>query len=448
MNKYFLIKGNHTSGITTQSYLTYEEVITSSNISIVPLSIKDIKLGIKNIPWIKGSKYLPYSKDNSSNSYVMYDQRVYLCLSNNDLNKSNTPNNSKFPPHHNIGKFSYPDGYTWLYLYSITSDVLGFLNSNTIPVPSNYMLNRMVNFLETDSILCTNGNTGTCAIYLTDSSKKNANLIYQQGISCEVCKNIAEETTKTDLLTTDFYEQEQVSASISIKSKQQILNEFIDSNLIIPNLNFEAKTFYNAKLSGISNGAILNAMIDIQQLEGLSLSYSLLTNDENIISFTGGNGTGAVISFNTIPENNKLKIIGIKLSSGGMNYSSVFSEIYLPGITNSEKRDAIKNSIKLEIPPRSLVFTDINSIFDVGSENSLGKTNINKIINCQIDAYDPAINYYGLIEADSNIEETVYELCPSLLRIYPFSSTGTISEREYLNLNFNQPISQTEINMR
>jgi len=446
MNKYFLIKGNHTPGITS-SHLSYYEVINSSNISIINISAKNIKLGIKNIPWIKGSSYTPYSQDNFDNSYVFYNQKVYLCLSNNDLNIKNITNSSTFAPTHNLGKITYPDGYTWLYLYSITSDVLGFLNSKTIPAPSNYMLSSILNSLETDNINCEEGITGICALYITDSTKENANLIYQQGISCGVCKEIAEETSKTDLLTTIFYKQgQEILSSIEIKSKQENINELIDSKKINPNLDFEFKTFNDAKLSGISNGCILSASIDLEQIRGVSLSYLFLSQNENNITVTGG--IGASISFKTISENNKLKIIGINLLNGGKNYTTNTTEIFLPGITDTQKRDTIKNSIKLQKSTPSLVFNEINSIFDVASSNSLGKINSNKIINCQLDAYDPQVNYYGIIQADSNTEETIYKLCPSSLKVYPFSSIGVTSGTEYLNINLNEPISQTEINMR
>ena len=71
-----------------------------------------------------------------------------------------------------------------------------------------------------------------------------------------------------------------------------------------------------------------------------------------------------------------------------------------------------------------------------------------RIINSRIDAHSPSTNYYGLIEADPYTNEIISELCPSVLRIYPYISTGLTFGREYLNIIFNQPISQTELQMR
>ena len=447
MNKFFLITG-YTAG-ATGSHLSYNQVLQSANLQLFSIPTSNISLGINRKNWIRGAQYVPYSRLNSQESYVFHNEKVYLCIGNNDKNIKNISNSSRYVPIHTSGIVQYPDGYSWLYLYKITANVQNMVNSNTIPAPSTYGLKNLVINRETDDIDCglTAGITGTCAIYLMNSDKTSASLIHQTGLSCSICLNIAEETTKTDLLTTIFYSTGVTpDGTIQIKSTQDFLENYITGKKIDSDLNFEAQCYEIGKSSGLSAGAILSAQISLTQIEGVSSEYLLLTNSELPITIPGGTGAGA--SFITTPTSNKNKIIGIRLTGSGYGYVPEQLRVSLIGIIDSTKRTTIENAINLTGTSPSLTFSNLNSIFDAASINSIGTDSVIRMVNAQIDSHSPNTNFYGLLEADSFTPETIAELCPTSLKIYPYSTSGLTFGREYLNLIFNKPVSQTEILMR
>ena len=76
--------------------------------------------------------YLETTQDNTiRNNYVVLtqDNRVYVCLFNND----NKPSNIK-PTHTTYNIMSYPDGYKWLYVYTLSAnEITKQLTDNFIP---------------------------------------------------------------------------------------------------------------------------------------------------------------------------------------------------------------------------------------------------------------------------------------------------------------------------
>jgi len=456
MDKYFLITGNN--GLTS-AHLSYDEVLSSSNLVLTSIPNNSINLSIPRRDWSRGSLFSPYAGIGNTGNYVANNDNVYLCISNNTNNIANIVNTSTYSPTHLSGKLKYADGYTWLFLYTINSTVSASSTNKTIPVPSFYGLKNLVINRETDNIECgVTGTTGTCAIYLTDEGKTGANLIYSTVNACIDCVDIAEETTKTDLLTTVFYPpSEVVASSILISSAAESLELFIASGKINPKLNFEAKTYQSAKSSGLSAGCILSANINIlgikqqEVIDGVSAdTYLKLLSSEKTITATGGvGGTGASIEFKTIAYNNTYdKIVGINLVNGGTDYRSDLVTILLPGITSTNKKQALIDNITLLGTSKSLTFPNINSIFDVASTSSIGTENIGKIVNAKIDSYTTGSNFYGLVQADSYTKETVADVCPSRLKIYILGNSGATSGQEMKNINFNQTINQTEIHKR
>lgn len=455
MNKFFLITG-FLDPLPVNPNVSYSSIKSSGfeYVKIFKIPPSNIGLGIPRKNWTRGTSYTGYSLQNQtdiSKSYVMYNQKVYLCLNNNDNNLPNIINSSTYPPTHSNGIVKYPDGYSWLYLYKITANVENMVNSSTIPAPSTYGLKQLVINRETDDIECglTAGITGTCGIYLTDFSKTSASLIYQAGLSCSVCLNMAEETTKTDLLTTIFYPTGiTASSTIEIKSPKNSLEQLIQSKKIDTSLNFEASCYDSSKTSGLSGGSILSAQINIQSIYDINPNYLILNDSELTITISDGGGTGALIEFIKIPESpTSHKITGIQVTKHGQNYP-VAPSILLSGITNNEKKASILGSIVINGTSPSLTFEGVNSIFDVASVNSVGAKNTTRIVNAQIDAHLQDTSFYALIEADSYTEETPEALIPGSLTVYEYSSTGLTFGREYLNLIFNLPVNQTEILMR
>ena len=458
MDTYYLITG-HNANAPGSSYLTYDQVLNSSNVTANLIPKNNISFAIPNPGnWVKGKAFSSYTEENNSNSYTLYNNNVYLCISNNTNNVENVSNSSNYAPSHTLGYKKYGDGHTWLYLCKITSSVSSLISAKFIPAPSVYELKNLIYNQESDTIIC-NGSTGTCAIYLHDSGS-TASLIFSDITGCTTCSDIAKETTKTDLLTTKFFEpNDTIPSTISLFDWTTSLENAIESGKINAKLNFLAYNYLGAKNSGISSGAILGATINLsainaqQILDGATNSYLNISSSESSMSVTGGTaggtgsqgGTGAKIEFITsIAGTTYSKIIGINLTQTGKGYISG-ATVLLPNISSSAKRQALINNIELIKTPPSLTFTKINSIFDVASQNSIGEDRVVNIINTTPDAAT-SLNFYGIVKTDQvhGIKSTINNLCPAKLRIYPLTSHGSIANKELINIKFHRAIENDE----
>ena len=450
MDKYYLITGNNTEA-SGSSYLSYGQVLGSTGVVATLIQKNNISFAIPRVNWVKGKSFDSYTEENNAGSYAVYNENVYLCLSNNTYNIKNVTNSSNYPPIHTIGESLKSDGYRWLFLYNITSTVSSLSNPNFIPAPSSYGLKALIVNQEIDTIDCSGNTAGTCAQYKTQTGGTYAQLIYtgSTGSSCSLCAQIAEETTKTDLLWTKFYKQgDAVPETISLFNYTESLENAINNRKINSKLNFEAKTYTDALASGISSGAILSANINIPAISALEVSngvsagtYLTVTSAERIITInggTGGGGTGASAEF--IITNNKIS--GIRLLSHGGGYTPELVNITLTGISSATKKSALISNIKLVGSPLSLNFHKINSIFDVASQNSIGEDRVVNIINAKPDAFTTA-NWYAIVKSDIE-KNTISEIIPAKLPIFPFTSSGTTSNKEIKNINFIQSINNTE----
>ena len=450
MDKYYLITGNNAEA-PGSSYLSYGQVLSSTGLASTLIGRNNISFAIPRVNWVKGKSFDSYTEENNAGSYAVYNENVYLCLSNNPNGIKNVINSSNYPPTHTIGEEEKPDRYRWLFLYKITSTVSSLSNPNFIPAPSSYGLKALVVNQEIDTIDCTGITTGTCAQYKTQTGGTYAQLIYtgSTGSSCSLCAQIAEETTKTDLLWTKFYKQgDAVPETISLFNYTESLENAINNRKINSKLNFEAKTYTDALASGISSGAILSTNINIPAISALEISngvsagtYLTVTSAERIITInggTGGGGTGASAEF--IITNNKIS--GIRLLTHGGGYTPELVNITLTGISSATKKSALISNIELVGSPLSLNFHKINSIFDVASQNSIGEDRVVNIINAKPDAFTTA-NWYAIVKSDVE-KPTISEIIPAKLPIFPFTSSGTTSDKEILNINIIQSINNTE----
>ena len=450
MDKYYLITGNNTEA-SGSSYLSYGQVLGSTGVVATLIQKNNISFAIPRVNWVKGKSFDSYTEENNAGSYAVYNENVYLCLSNNPYNITNVINSSNYPPTHTIGEEQKPDGYRWKFLYKITSTVSSLSNPNFIPAPSSYGLKALVVNQEKDNVDCTGNTAGTCAQYKTQTGGTYAQLIYTVTLDdcCVLCAQIAEETTKTDLLWTKFYKQgDDVPQTISLFNYTESLENAINNRKINSKLNFEAKTYIDALASGISSGAILSTNINIPAITALEISngvsagtYLTVTSAERIITInggTGGGGTGASAEF--IITNNKIS--GIRLLTHGGEYTPEKVNITLNGISSATKKSALISNITLVGSPPSLDFHKINSIFDVASHNSIGEDRVVNIINAKPDAFTTA-NWYAIVKSDIE-KNTISEIIPAKLPIFPFTSSGTTSNKEIKNINFIQSINNTE----
>lgn len=455
MDKHYLITGYNT-GASGSAYLSYAQVIASTGAAAILIPRNQISFAIPANPWIKGKQFDSYTESNNEGSYCNYNDKVYLCLSNNSNNVKNITNSSNYAPTHTTGTITKLDGYDWMHLYNITSTVATLSNTNFIPAPSTYGLKLLINNQESDIITCPVGNTGTCAQYLSLTGGTLASLIYTNGPtggSCDHCVQIAEETTKTDGLWTIFYEPGViVPSTISLFNYTESLERAIANGKINAKLNFEANTYMGAIASGISAGALLSANINIAAIsaaevaDGVSAGiYFRVSSAENsmiILNGTGGTGSGATAQFITVAGTTYSTIIGVRLVSGGGNYTPELVTVSLPGISSSSKRAALEDNIGFVGTPPSLIFTKINTIFDTASQNSIGEDRVVNIINAKPDAFTTA-NYYGIVKADPGKTELI-DIVPAKLQIFPLTSNGPTLGKEIKNINFIQSINNTE----
>jgi len=96
-----------------------------------------------NIVWTK-QIYQRWKSDTiiSGNYYVTNNNNVYLILSNDEFNRKNYDAKifTSIPPTHTSGVMTYDDGYSYLYLYTITATDKANVNSaNWISVPDKIL---------------------------------------------------------------------------------------------------------------------------------------------------------------------------------------------------------------------------------------------------------------------------------------------------------------------
>ena len=102
--------------------------------------------GFKRVNYVANTTYdyLETTQDNSiRNNYVVLtnDNRVYVCLYNND----NKPSNIK-PTHTTYNIKSYPDGYKWFYVYTLSANEITKQLTDHF-VPFNYNSNSVQTFI-------------------------------------------------------------------------------------------------------------------------------------------------------------------------------------------------------------------------------------------------------------------------------------------------------------
>lgn len=108
----------------------YQEFITGKLVRDT-----DVSYVVDRYNWVSGTKYAQYDHmvvdQYSKNFYVLTDEHnVYKCLFNN----ANTASTAK-PTGVSLSPFTTPDGYTWKYMYSVTSaEAEKFLTKSLMPV--------------------------------------------------------------------------------------------------------------------------------------------------------------------------------------------------------------------------------------------------------------------------------------------------------------------------
>lgn len=425
---------------------------------------KDSIAVVPNYTWASGNLYHYWkSSDINVGSYYAWNKSngiVYLCLSNNPYNRKelSLSNLSTQLPSHSYGIQKYSDGYTWLPLYRITSDLLRFVNSTWIPVISfdDYRENIVSKYTAAERF-CSNdqGSDVDCAIYCnqTISVETSYNTftnylkgeLFQtiSGISCQNCYYLFENDDR--YVSVPYAVGSDIPTSISIKDNFDKVEELVTTNQISTSSPYYS--LYTISANGLNDGAIVSALID---LTGFTESQLVVSQANPEISISSSTGTNARLIFTTYKNLNGENIInGVSLISNGENYrdySLSISETLFPYMSYTEVESLLAS---IEVNVDILDGLNFDPVSALDAENIMFDIRIETNVLKQNSLSVPAkINFYGLIENpveylndgseivagsqygkdDSYIDKTTIKILPDTgLAIEPVGELGKVS---------------------
>ena len=340
-----LFLGGYT-GTSPNTNTTYDRNIISNEISLVKrIKRNDVVPVIQRVDWTSGSPYNYWNsragniEDGSYSYYALASNGVvYLCLSNNEKNRSDLSMQiaSTSEPNHILGIEKYPDGYSWMALFKIDYTLNKFLTSNWIPVPILENLfsetntgNSLVG-LATDICGSSAGVLGACCLYnkkkefdpITSVEITGGNLFdCFSSMPCYRCTEIADSLNKKQVFI-----QGATCASCSPTTEIQTLIEKIDARRSDYSKNSTIITQRNIQEDSETNdGRILSAFID---LSGISAGALVTTDPSPPIDLNNG-GEEADVRLSTYPiidpddRTRKYVIDGIYINNRGKGYHTV-----------------------------------------------------------------------------------------------------------------------------
>lgn len=411
-NQIFFLFGNTTNVVSSNTPESGIDVWKNSELSY-RVARRDSVAVIPNITWASGNVYKSWSsKTTNSGSYYAWNKIngiVYLCVSNNSLNRTDLSmsNVSNQIPTHTNGLQTYLDGYTWLPLYKITSDLLRFVNSSWIPVISfdDYRITDVSKYTSANTF-CNNNQSSTvyCGVYFKETSEIETSsgtfTTYSKGklyetlrIACQKCYYLFENDDRYEAVS--YLKSTDVASTIQIKDKFDIISDLVLSNQISTSSPYYS--LYTISANGLADGAIVSAHIDISDF----VQSDLVVDTKNPeITLTSETGTGASIIFTTYVNIDGENIInGVALVSSGSGYKDINLSIdyaKFPYLTSTQV-DALLASIDVNID--ILDGLNFDPVSALGAENIMFdirlETNILKQQNTTIPS---EINFYGLVE--------------------------------------------------
>ena len=410
----YLLTGSTDSTLNASSPKFFQNAWRDAHLSI-RVTKNDIIGVVPNTSWNRSSYYSYWrtNLDSNSNYYVYVPQTrlIYLCISNNPNNRIDEDGEyvSTVIPTHSYGKQTYDDGYTWLPIFRVNSDIFKYLSNDWIPIVS-------FDFIDTDGNqvsqyrrsfdFCSGygtGVSGNCGVYFNeDTQLAISDSTYKEyakgdlfttisGISCGDCFYLFD--GKNDKYTSVFYGASAASSSITIKTKLEEIESLIETSQISPNSSYYS--LYDLyENNQILDGAIISAFIDLSGLSG----SDLVTTTENpsfvVNSVTGEDAEIRLKTFVNTTGNNEIN--GIEVIDGGTGYKDVLltiSQSYLSGISSSD------------LIARVVVNTDLTDFIGFDPYTTLNCSNV--LTNVSVYTQDlsdqsifipSSINFYSLIE--------------------------------------------------
>ena len=392
----------------------------------------DVSGVIENVQWSRSKMFVPWKSnltETQTNYYVYNSQNqfVYLCVSNNEDNRSDlTGQVSTVRPTHTSGIQEYSDGFSWLPVYKVTGGMQKFVSSNWIPVIS------LENFEEPTqgttpwekvNYFCNSSPTtdGFCAVYVnktksipTSSSTYDyytAGDLYTtfEG-TCSECYFSFNENLDDDYTSVFYTNQADIEPSIEVLGKIDLVASLISQGKITVNSPYYA--LYQTWLqNGIEDGGVISVFID---LSGMT-ETELVTNVENpSIRVISSTGSGAQIKIKTfINESKNYQIKGIELISHGQDYKDFVLEMQNTSDFNITEADLISR-ITINLDRADLLGLDPSQMFNcknMMTNVSFGNQELN---NSNVD-FPSAINFYSLIENPTRVDNNDNEVIAGTL---------------------------------
>lgn len=325
-----------------------------------------VLIGPNNI-WQSGKYYDPYII-NGDNNYVLNSENniVYLCVSNNLNNTTALDNVSSVIPTHTTPTINQlSDGYSWIPLFKIDSDLNRFISKNDLPLPEIVVKPDYASFSEEYQALCGAGVTsfGCCCMYFKENSVDElTSEVYTKGdvtnetifSDCYECQKLANALDREVLFLTGL-------TAGSISSDNTAENPLCPSTKVIKTTLEQLEANKYETVPGSSNEFAYNLLSNFENSSGIMfirINLGSLTEAQKTISLSNPTfnigdptGTGALARFRTIQISEySHKIIGVELVSSGTGYNAV-PDINL---TNISTNSNLKNSISVGVFPGNI----------------------------------------------------------------------------------------------
>tara|TARA_R110002012_G_scaffold204050_1_gene373620 strand:- start:26237 stop:28045 length:1809 start_codon:yes stop_codon:yes gene_type:complete len=364
---------------------TYDRNVISNEISLVKrIKRNDVIPVIQRVNWKSGSPYNYWNsrdgnrEDGSYSYYALASNNVlYLCLSNNDKNRSDysLQVNSTVEPNHGLGIQKYSDGYTWMALFKIDYTLNKFLSENWIPVPilenlfSEFNTGNSLNGLATDICGSSAGVLGACCLYnktkeydpITSIEITGGNLFdCFSSIPCYRCKEISDSLNKERIFI-----QGATCASCAGSIEIKTLIEKIDESGDAYNKNSTIISQRNIQEdSEVNDGRILSAFID---LSGITTGDLVTTEQNPVVDLNNGGSDGDIrLSTYTIidPDERTKKYVidGIYVDNPGKGYHVVDPYVEPAG---SSIADILSSRLFINLDTKGSISKDLVEILNV-----------------------------------------------------------------------------------
>jgi hypothetical protein len=337
---------------------------------------KDVHFVTNRLDWTLRLAATPWNPNTESDDKTLIFNPVnsiaYLCVSDNELNRSDFSIRGKNPsiyiPSHTNGLLSYEDGYSWYALFVVDPGKLDIVTSSKIPVMSlNDFSENVTNTALTQSYsqICGAGYTaeGTCCLYAKEISKDALGITVGVGdltyvkvtTSCYRCTELAKKLNAEYVFKTGITSFPPYPTCTPCDCSIQIEDKITQIEKRLGELN--PSGFYRhiyANYQGWENPSeILSVFIDLENLTDDEKTIPIANPKVNFESITGTDAQAELIT-EYIGEN-KNRVTGIRLLERGKNYKNGDTNPKIEGVTGSILEDYIEINVAPEDFPENPV---------------------------------------------------------------------------------------------